>query len=79
MNDDLMQTEKNKEKTIKSNEDLASTIEKNKQTIIDLTKQNEDNVIQIENNKKAIETLTQDITVKKEAVQKLSNLINGIN
>ncbi len=79
MNDDLLQTEKEKEKTIKNNEDLANTIEKNKQTIIDLTKQNEEHVVSIENNKKAIETLIQQITVKKEAVQKLSNLINGIN
>jgi hypothetical protein len=79
LNDELLQTEKNRDNTIKSNEDLANTIEKNKQTIIDLTKQNEQNVITIENNKKAIETLNQQITVKKEAVLKLSNLINGIN
>jgi hypothetical protein len=79
MNNDLLQTEKNRDNTIKSNEDLANTIEKNKQTIIDLTKENEQHGITIENNKKSIETLNQQITVKKDAVLKLTNLINGIN
>ncbi|MCF6364719.1 MAG: hypothetical protein L3J35_00805 [Bacteroidales bacterium] len=78
LNAALAKIEKNKSKTISENENLANTIEKNKQTIIDLTKENEEKTALIETNKKTIETLKEDVIKKKEEIQKMNNVINGI-
>lgn len=74
----LAKTEKEKNKTISENENLAKNIENNKQTIIDLTKENEDKAAQIETNKKTIETLKEDVLKKKEEIQNMNDVINGI-
>ncbi len=78
LNSELAKIKKEQRNTVKENEDLASDIEKNKQTIEDLKKENEQKTAQIETNKKTIETLTEKVTAKKEEIQKMNELINGI-
>jgi len=78
LNSVLSKTEKEQANTVKENETLASDIEKNKQTIEDLKKENEEKTTQIETNKKTIVTLTEKVTAKKEEIQKMNEVINGI-
>ncbi len=78
LNSVLAKTEKEQANTVKENETLAGDIEKNKQTIEDLKKENEEKSAQIETNKKTIVTLTETITAKKEEIQKMNEVINGI-
>ncbi|NOZ36330.1 MAG: hypothetical protein GXO80_13660 [Chlorobi bacterium] len=78
LNSELAKTEKKQASTVKENESLASDIEKNKQTIEDLKKENTDKTAQIDTNKKAIETLTENVKAKKEEIQKMTDVINGI-
>ncbi|RLD47979.1 MAG: hypothetical protein DRI94_13185 [Bacteroidetes bacterium] len=78
LNSELAKTEKEQAHTLKENETLASDIEKNKQTIEDLKKENEEKTAQIEANKKTIVTLTEKVTAKKEEIQKMNEVINGI-
>jgi|GEM_PF-2174187 hypothetical protein len=78
LNSQLSKIEKNRDKTIGDNENLAKDIENNKQTIINLTKENEEKAKLTETNKATIETLKTDVVKKQEEIQKMNEIINGI-
>ena len=78
LNSELAKTEKEQTNTVKENETLANDIEKNKQKIEDLKTENEEKTAKIEDNKKKIEDLTGKVTKKKEEIQKMNDVVNGI-
>lgn len=78
LNKEFAKSEKERDKTINENVKLASDIEKNKQTIIDLKKENEEKSSNIEKNKELIEQLKEKVIEKQEEIKKMTDLINGI-